>query len=163
MPRLIVMRHAKSSWDDPTLDDFDRPLNGRGRKSATAMGDWLRDQGFLPDMVLCSSAMRTSETFERLRLQCPARFEQALYHSTAQTILSLIRTCTAQTLLVIWHNPGLGDFANRIVAAPASHPRFWDFPTCATLVADCPDDWATLTWGAATPEDFTIPRDLLPE
>ena len=62
--QLILMRHAKSSWDDPAAADFDRPLNGRGRRSAKALGHWLRQRGWLPDRVLCSSARRTRETLD---------------------------------------------------------------------------------------------------
>ena len=61
--RLILMRHAKSSWDSPGLDDHERPLNGRGCRSAKAIGAWLNDHGYLPDLVLSSDAERTRETW----------------------------------------------------------------------------------------------------
>ena len=61
--RLILTRHAKSAWDDPALDDHDRPLNGRGRRAARELGDWLASRGYLPEEVLCSSALRTRETW----------------------------------------------------------------------------------------------------
>ena len=59
--RLILMRHAKSSWDNPFAEDHQRPLNGRGKRSAKAIGEWLRAQGYLPDQILSSSATRTRE------------------------------------------------------------------------------------------------------
>ena len=61
--RLILTRHAKSAWDDPRLEDFDRPLNRRGLRAALELGEWLHSRGYEPDQVLCSSAQRTRETW----------------------------------------------------------------------------------------------------
>lgn len=161
MPRLILMRHAKSSWSDPTWQDFDRPLNKRGRASAKAMGDWLRARGYLPDDILCSSAERTGETCLRLALETKPTYTRALYHAESPAILGLIRKANAETLLVIGHNPGFADFASRIVAEAPNHQRFLDFPTCATLVAEFDGPWADLNWGTAHVLDFVIPRELM--
>lgn len=162
---LILTRHAKSAWDDPTLDDFDRKLNGRGRKSALAIGDWLVSEGYLPDIVLVSGAERTVETWGRMAHLFPQTSVMvsapALYHASADMILSTIRTQDAQTLMVICHNPGIADFANLLAESPAPHPRFQDYPTGATTVFDVDANWQDLDWGHGKITDFVIPRELL--
>ena len=162
MRSLILMRHAKSSWDDPARDDHDRPLNGRGRRSAEAMGDWLRDGDFVPDEVLCSSATRTAETLEGLRLDAPVRFTRALYHASAADMLEVLHSATGESVLMLGHNPGISTFASQILREAPDHPRFWDYPTCATLVArfDIPD-WARADWRSAEAVAFTVPREVL--
>ncbi len=82
MKRLLLLRHAKSSWHDPSLADFDRPLNQRGRAAARMMGDYLVRKGLLPDLVLCSAAQRARETLafiqDRLDGDLPAMIEKSL-------------------------------------------------------------------------------------
>lgn len=161
MPRLILMRHAKSSWGNPGLDDFDRPLNGRGRASARAMGAWLRAEGFLPDQVLCSSSQRTGETFQRLGLDLSASYTRALYHATAEAMLEQLRGATGQVVLMIGHNPGIADFAGRLEENPPKHLRFIDYPTCATLVCDFSGPWSELSWRNGQVVNFAIPREVI--
>lgn len=154
---LILMRHCKSSWDHPGLRDHDRPLNGRGTRSATALGDWLRHRGHLPDLALISTSRRTMETFEGLHLECESRYLSGLYHAGASAMMASLRSVKAETVLMIGHNPGIADFAERLLAQPVMHDRFWDYPTGATLVAqfDAPPDW-----GGGRAVDFVIPREL---
>lgn len=159
---LILTRHAKSSWDDPTLDDHDRPLNERGQKSACAIGDWLRDKGLSPDQVLCSSARRNRETYGKMGFETRLDSTSDLYHVTSNQILRVLSQATGDTVLVLGHNPGLGAFASQIVDEPPDHPRFPDFPTCATLVLRFDiDDWRDLVWHSGHVVDFVIPRELL--
>ena len=163
---LILTRHAKSSWGDPGLDDFDRTLNGRGRRSADAIGGWLAAQGHLPDRVLVSGARRTVETWSHMANQFPNTPEMAsnpgLYLSSAQTILTILATQTAPTCMIICHNPGIADFAHRVCAEPHPHPRFSDYPTCATAIIDFEaQTWSDIDWGTGTPTNFIVPRDLL--
>lgn len=161
MKRLILMRHAKSSWDDPTLEDHDRPLNGRGRVSARVLGDWLRDRGYLPDQVLSSNSARTRETFVRLNILCDARFLTKLYHAGAESMLHVLREAEGNTVLMLGHNPGIGWFAQNIVSVPPPHPRFYDYPTCATMVAEFDvDTWDEVGTGTGKAIDFIIPREL---
>lgn len=160
--RLILMRHAKSSWDDPYLSDHDRPLNGRGRRSANALGDWMRENALRPDEVLCSTSQRTQETFERLGLDQDIQLLPALYHATAQEMLGLLKGAKGRCVLMISHNPGIGEFAERLVASRPDHPRFFDYPTGSTLVVDFPfDDWLDIRPATGRPVDFVIPRALL--
>ncbi len=159
--RLILIRHAKSSWGDATLADHARPLNDRGRRSAPLIGRWLRERGYLPDEVLCSDAVRTRETFARLGLDAPVTYVPALYHAEARDILETLRTAHRRVVAIIGHNPGMAEFARRIVALPPDHPRFGDYPTAATLVADLDtDDWENAAFGTAGAVDFVVPRDL---
>lgn len=155
------MRHAKSSWDNLILSDIERPLNARGRASAQALGDWLRAKGLSPDAAFVSNATRTAETWDRLGIAAPMTLRAELYHAGPETLLATLQEATGQTVLILGHNPGIAEFANRIVGTRPDHARFWDYPTGATLVADVPGDWADLTPGTAIARDFVVPRDLI--
>ncbi len=158
--RLILMRHAKSSWGDPGQDDHDRPLNKRGCASADALGDWLRAQGHVPDQILCSSAARTRETCERLRLDAPVTHLASLYLAAPQQMFAALGQATGKTVLMIGHNPGIATLAARIIDRPPAHLRFFDYPTGATLVTRFDAaSWDTITNGRVV--DFTVPHDLL--
>jgi len=159
--RLILMRHAKSCWTDPLADDHDRVLNARGRKAAQDLGDWLRAGGYLPDLALCSTAMRTRETLERLELDCPTNYEPDLYHAPAGQILTVLQSATANPVILLGHNPGIGDFAARILRDPPRDEDFMAFPTGATLVVDfAATTWAKVGWAKGTMVDFALPRAL---
>lgn len=159
--RLILTRHAKSDWSIPGLRDHQRPLNKRGRASAKAIGNWLRTHGYLPDQILSSSSTRTRETCERMQLDAPATFRDSLYHAGAKTMLAELQEATGQTVLMLGHNPGIGDMAERLVNTLPNHTRFLDYPTCATLVADFDiENWEDADFGMARPVAFIIPREL---
>src|SRR5258708_6890901 len=95
MKRLAILRHAKSSWDDPTLDDFNRPLNERGWKAARRLGRELKQRGMTFDLVLSSTSARTRETIDgvqqRYAFNAPITFEQKLYGASAETLLAMVR------------------------------------------------------------------------
>lgn len=162
---LILTRHAKSGWDDPTLSDHDRSLDARGRADAPRVGAWLQGKGYVPDQALVSSARRTQETWERLSPEfqrpVPATVVPGLYHAEAEGILTHLRSARSANVMILGHNPGIGDFARRIVNAAPRHREFADYPTCATLVAGFDvDDWSAVDWGAGRVIDFIVPRDL---
>ena len=158
---LILMRHAKSDWSSGVLEDHDRPLNARGQVAAAALGDWLRSKEWLPGEVLCSTAARTRETLDRLQLDVPVRYVDALYHAGSDVMDTVLKTASAATVLMVGHNPGITEFAARLMAAPPAHRRFHDYPTGATLVARFDiDSWGTLGWGRGMPLDFIVPREL---
>ena len=164
---LILTRHAKSSWGDPDLDDFDRTLNNRGRRSADAIGGWLAKNGYLPDTVVVSGARRTVETWSRMAHHFPDTATMSsnpgLYLASGQAILGILRTQTSPTCMIICHNPGIADFAHRISATAHPHPRFSDYPTGATaIIRFDATDWNTIDWATGTPEEFIVPRDLIP-
>ncbi len=163
MKRLILMRHAKSDWSGGAGNDHDRPLNPRGRRAATDLGDWLRAHDLIPDQVLCSSAERTGETLLRLNLpdNIDITFTRTLYLASHHTVLNAMRAATGEVLLMLGHNPGTGICAAEIVAKPPDHPKFVQFPSGATLVADFDiTDWCDADWGKANARHFIVPRDL---
>ncbi|MEM1232910.1 MAG: histidine phosphatase family protein [Pseudomonadota bacterium] len=161
MKTLIVMRHAKSSWSDPGAQDLDRPLNDRGIKAAQAIGEWLSFGGFIPDLVLCSNARRTAQTWRSLGLEAELRFRAPLYHAPAETILAEARGAEGDCVLILGHNPGIADFASLILSTPPRHARFGDYPTGATLVAQFDGDWPELGAGKANARAFTVPSDVM--
>jgi phosphohistidine phosphatase len=158
---LILMRHAKSSWDAPVAGDHARPLNDRGRKSAKALGDWMRAKGWLPDQVLSSSSERTRETFAGLGISVAPTFTGDLYHAGPDQILPVLARATGQMVLFLGHNPGIAEFAEQLVRNAPDHARFYDYPTGATLVVQFDiDSWDQLRCGSGEVLDFTVPRDL---
>ncbi|WP_424831538.1 SixA phosphatase family protein [Ruegeria sp.] len=160
---LILTRHAKSSWDDPLLSDHDRPLNKRGRKSAPAIGHWLKENGWLPDEVISSTSTRTRETWDRMGLQAATiSFTQDLYHASSDEMLAVLSTATGETVLMLGHNPGIAVFARQIVRKAPDHARFHDYPSCATTVIQFNTrDWTKMVWHSGHVQGFAIPRELL--
>jgi phosphohistidine phosphatase len=166
MKRLILTRHAKSSWDDPLMADHDRPLNERGKMAAADLGDWLASRGYVPDEVFCSDALRTRKTWSGLAPALPGTpiltLKPALYHAGADVMLAVLRHATTNTVMMIGHNPGIAEFASRLVARPPVNPEFARYPTGATLVADFEiSDWAKLDWHMGAVVDFVVPRELV--
>lgn len=138
MPTLIVLRHAKAVAG-LGLADIDRPLNDRGRRDAAATGDWLRDNGLVPDLVLCSTAVRTRETLEGLALESEVSFESSIYDNDADTLLSLVREAGdgVRTLLLVGHNPSVHQLVHDLTGeAPEA------FPTCALAVIELSGEWS---------------------
>lgn len=163
--RLILTRHAKSSWDDPRQPDHDRPLNDRGRRGADAIGRWLASRGDVPGEVLCSDARRTRETWDGIAphlAPAPAvRLVPALYHAGPDVMLAVLRHAAAPVTMIIGHNPGIADFAERLLARPPADPDFSRYPTGATLVATFEgDDWSAVGFGDGAALDFVVPRAL---
>lgn len=160
MKTLILIRHAKSDWGGG-LPDHDRPLNARGRRSAAAIGDWLRAKGHVPDEILCSTATRTRETLDLLGVDAPTRFDRALYHAGAEALLEALRAAEGDTVMLIGHNPGIGLFAAAALRRAPDHPRFDAYPTAATLVARFDiDDWRDMDLHSGQAVDFIVPREL---
>lgn len=161
---LILTRHAKSAWDTNSPSDHSRPLNKRGRRSAIALGEWLRDNDQRPDQILCSSAQRTRETKALMQFDVQTAFIERLYHASSDVIFQALREAEMNKVLVVSHNPGIAAFAHAIVKDPPDHIRFDDYPTGATLVAQFDiDSWAHLSWSSGRVVDFVVPRELLGE
>lgn len=162
MLTLILMRHAKSSWDDPVLTDFDRPLNARGKRSALALGQWLASENLEPDQVISSSSARTRETYLRLNMKATPTFTRDLYHAAPSDIWRVVHSASGTRVLLIGHNPGVSDFAENVVFSPPSDPRFWDYPTGATLVVTFDATrWELVRQGTGKVIHFVTPRQLL--
>ncbi|AHC99518.1 SixA phosphatase family protein [Leisingera methylohalidivorans] len=161
---LILTRHAKSAWDTNVPSDHARPLNKRGRRSAPAIAAWLRDNGYVPDQVISSSAQRTRETCELMDLGVPARFTERLYQANSEIMFRVLSEADQPRIMLIGHNPGIAAFAHSIVSSPPDHSRFDDYPTGATLVAEFAiSSWRDLAWSSGKPIDFSVPRELLGE
>jgi phosphohistidine phosphatase len=163
--RLILTRHAKSAWDDPLMADHDRPLNERGKAAAADLGQWLASRGYVPDQVLCSDALRTRKTWSGIAPALPGTpvldLKPALYHAGPDVMLAVLRHATADTVMVIGHNPGIAEFAQRLVSNAPQNTEFQRYPTGATLVVefDIPN-WETAAYGAATVLDFIVPSEI---
>ncbi|WP_027053235.1 SixA phosphatase family protein [Mesorhizobium erdmanii] len=168
MRQLLLLRHAKSSWDDPDLDDFDRPLAQRGSKAAKLMGRALAARGWLPDQVLVSSALRTRDTWRLVADELPVHprvaFTEALYEASAADILSQIRLADPSSgcLAVVGHNPGLEDLAKQLAGsgseAKARMRLDEKFPTAALARLVFDGDWSALSSGRLT--HCLRPKDL---
>ena len=164
--RLILIRHAKSSWSDPFGDDHSRVLNERGQASAKAIGEWMAEHDYLPDVVLCSDATRTQETAElilpALTPQPKLQLKAEIYHASPDTILAVIQQQTAGTVALIGHNPGIGMLANQLVQSAPEHRRFNDYPTCASTVIDFEmNGWRDVRPRTGCCKAFVVPRDLI--
>lgn len=162
--RLILIRHAKSSWDDPRLADHDRVLNSRGIRACADMGRWLAERGYQPGEALVSSAARTQETWYRLSAALApvtVRTETRLYHADPETMLKVLRSATAPVVAMVGHNPGIAEFAARLLRLAPDDSEFRRYPTAATLIADFPvDDWASLIPASGTVVEFVTPGEL---
>ncbi|WP_165491118.1 SixA phosphatase family protein [Lichenihabitans psoromatis] len=152
MKRLLLLRHAKAEMAPNGQADHDRRLSSRGLRDAREVGAVIERQGWSPDFMLVSDAARTRETLEQAMPQQTAsrtiEITPALYDATAPDILALIRTIpdTATSLLVIGHNPGIGELARQLAAAgslPDLHRLATRFPTSAlAVIALSAEHWA---------------------
>jgi phosphohistidine phosphatase len=175
MRQLLLLRHAKSSWDDPSLADHARPLNPRGRRAAHLMAQAIRELGLSPDVVLVSSARRTLQTLEQLRpvLEAGTLVEpmDALYLASWPSLLALVRDApeTARSVMIIGHNPGLHDLAMALVGAAGQAAGGADaqrlaegYPTAALAEFSIAVPWRLLDAGGGRLVRFLVPRDLAP-
>lgn len=164
--RLILTRHAKSSWDDPLTPDHDRPINERGKRAAADLGQWLASRGYVPGEVLCSDALRTQETYAGIRealSDAPdAKLKPTLYNAGVDVMLAVLRNATAETVMIVAHNPGIAEFATRLVTRAPVNPEFSRYPTGATLVLEFPvEDWKEVAYGSGATLDFIVPREIM--
>jgi phosphohistidine phosphatase len=167
---LHLLRHAKSSWDDETIPDHDRPLSPRGARAARKIAAHLPSAAVHPALVLCSSAHRTVETLEVLRPTLGERaevsIEPELYGADAAGILDRLRIVDAQIpeILVIAHNPGLQDLAIELAgdgdAVMLNRLRI-KFPTGALATFDLDVSWAELGPGHAHLTNLVTPKELV--
>jgi phosphohistidine phosphatase len=160
---LVVLRHAKSDW--PDVRDHDRPLAKRGRKDAPVAGKWLRKTGYTPDRVVCSTALRTRQTWElvgqALRADPEVVYDERVYEASVRRLLDVVHATPERvgTLLIIGHNPGAYD----LVMALAGDGDLLDqaqeaFPTSAIAVLRFTGTWKGLAPGKARLIEFEIPR-----
>ena len=163
----MLLRHAKSDW--PDVPDRDRPLAKRGRRAAPVVGRWLHDQGYRPEIVICSAAVRTRETWDLVAPELggsPAvTFEPRAYAASALTLLYLVRELPASchAALLIGHNPGVSELASTLIEASGDDKPGSPglrFPTAAVAVLEFSGDWAGLSLARARLVAYTTPADL---
>ncbi|MEH3102836.1 MAG: histidine phosphatase family protein [Sphingomonas phyllosphaerae] len=172
MKTLTLLRHAKSGWDDPVVRDFDRPLNARGRRAAVTMGRHVRDLGLTFDRVVASPATRVEETVVEVerglgRALAPL-WERRLYLAAPTTLLDVVHECdaTADSLLLVGHNPGLEELTLLLIPDDAGALRMaaeekYPTATLAEITFDA-DDWSAVRAGHGRLTRFVRPRDVDP-
>jgi phosphohistidine phosphatase len=175
MPRrtLILWRHAKSDWSDPSLADIQRPLNARGRRAAPLMAAHIAAACPRPDVIVCSPAERTRQTLDALTplLDGAApdiRFDETIYEAAPQHLLAcLCGLGSARCALMVGHNPGLQMLAWMLADPDRSDPAALarletKFPTAAVcvLIQDSGGDWSECAPGTFALTAFTRPKDL---
>ena len=171
MKTLYLVRHAKSSWKDTAVEDFDRPLNKRGRAAASAIGSYVTEHGIAPSQVLCSSSKRTRETLERVQEQLaapvPVRFEKGLYLAEAPALLRRIKRLndSLASVMLIAHSPGLTHLALMLTLDDGRAERQKlnaKFSTGSLAVIETEvTHWADLAPHCGRLTNFVRPRDLL--
>ena len=163
MKRLTLVRHAKSSWKNAALSDFDRPLNGRGKRDAPRIGAYLAEQGVAPDIVLASPARRARKTAQLLGATLPAAagrilFDPALYEADAALLLERVRALDEAWLhvMLVGHNPGLTDLVNLLANAGLDN-----LPTCGVAVIELEIvSWRQAAAGCGRVAFFAVPKAL---
>ncbi|MCV6545987.1 MAG: histidine phosphatase family protein [Cohaesibacter sp.] len=172
MLRLYLLRHAKSSWTNPALADYDRPLNKRGRKDLPNIAHYMQQQNYQPQRILCSGAMRTRQTLAgilpALTTDCSIQLLSGLYEGYAPDYLLVLRDHAQnnQSVMIVGHNTGMQEIALRLIGAgdrALLNDMEIKFPTgsLAVLDFDVPS-WNDVTAQTANLSDFVKPRDLLP-
>ena len=173
--QLFVLRHAKSSWDDPGLVDHERPLAPRGKRAVEVLNKHLRSTGVAPEQVLCSSARRTRETVAGADPTGELLIERALYSAGVDELITRLRQVPAEirSVMLVGHNPGAQMLVLRLIGANGNGRAFAPSPTdgdiselqrkfptgaLATLDFDC--DWDALGPGCARLSAFVVPRHL---
>jgi phosphohistidine phosphatase len=163
--RLLVLRHAKSSWNDPELVDHDRPLAPRGQRGVKLLADYMRRERIRPALVLCSSARRTVETYEGVRPSGELSIESGLYAADGDGLLERLRRIPDDigSVMIIGHNPAVQTLVLRLAGANSGTglgevQRKFPTGSLATLAFDCA--WSELGPGAAELVSLVRPRDL---
>src|SRR5262249_10199777 len=169
---LVLLRHAKSAW--PDVPDHERPLARRGQRDAPVMGRWLRATGYVPDLVLCSTARRARETWELAQAELGAapqvRFSDGVYEAAPANLIGLARetASSVRVLLVVGHNPAMEELARALAggegaAAAALNRMRAKFPTAAIAVLDVTGGWAGLSRENTRLACFVTPREIAAE
>jgi phosphohistidine phosphatase len=167
MHTLYLLRHAKSSWADPTLLDHERPLAPRGRRDAKRIATHLAQLGIEPELVLCSTAARTRETLELVRPALGAAtvsLESELYAASAETLLERLHAVPEEvaSVMLIGHNPGLEGLGLLLASGGPELGRLeTKFPTAALATLTLPTaTWQRLSTADAVLAAYAVPKEL---
>lgn len=164
MKMLYLVRHAKSSWDDPDVRDLDRPLNERGKKDAPRMGKRLKERNVFPDVMITSPAARALATCREIArvLDFPEdkiRIDKRLYHAGSDQIMTVINEIkdlrdSEEVAMIFGHNPGLSDFASIFLQDDI------EMPTCGVVAIQVrTDSWKDARPGAGKLVFFDFPKN----
>jgi phosphohistidine phosphatase len=167
MKQLFLIRHAKSSWDDADLADHDRPLAPRGERALKLIAEHLGREGVRPALVLCSSAVRTRETLERIAPALgegiPVKIESGLYGASEQRLLERLRAVDdgVESVMLIGHNPGVAELARSLAGSGRKLADLsGKYPTGALATLEFSGRWGDLQPGRADLTDFVTPKQL---
>jgi phosphohistidine phosphatase len=170
MLTLSLFRHAKSNWDDPGLKDFDRPLARRGEAAAPRMGAFMAERQIAPELILCSPALRTRQTLDRVLPYLPGaptiEYEDGLYLAAASLLLARVRRIAANVrhLMIIGHDPGMHGLALELAGSGDGadmQALAAKFPTAGLAVLTfAGDDWSQVHSGSGHLELFMAPKRL---
>jgi phosphohistidine phosphatase len=160
--QLLILRHAKSSWADSSLDDWQRPLNDRGRRDAPRVGELIRDQSLVPDLIITSDAVRARTTAEVVARSAgytrELMVEPSLYHAAPADMIAVLNHMPddARRVMIVGHNPGLENLVGQLTG------EHHGLPTAALVHLEVPiDRWSELDLtGSATVVDAWQPKDL---
>ena len=174
MRTIFLLRHAKSDWAHVDLQDHDRPLNARGRDAAPKMAAYIEAKRYRPDLVLCSTALRTVETFDLVKKalghDVEVKFEEGLYLAEQRQLLERLQWIDdkVKAVMLIGHNPGMAELAHALSGAAddADEEKLRrrmseKFSTCALAAIEAPaKSWRALKPGSGKLKDFMRPKDL---
>lgn len=161
MKSLYIIRHAKSDKNNPSLDDFERPLNGRGQKNALFMGKKLAESNIHPDLIISSPAVRAKTTAEAIAekvdyAKSTIVYEESLYLADKDDITKIVKKISAakNTVFLVGHNPGITEFAEYISGCDIGN-----IPTCGIFCVTLKkDDWKSIGSGSAEYVSFMFPK-----
>ncbi|MEN9639356.1 MAG: hypothetical protein RLZZ262_1224 [Bacteroidota bacterium] len=160
MNELMIIRHAKSSWEDDTLSDFERPLNDRGRREAEEMAKMFAQSAWRPDLIVCSTALRAQQTMEFFRdaldpqKSIQIHMEPDIYDATTGTLLDIVNALPSgsKKVMMFGHNPGF----SKLLAFLAG--EYYEMPTCACgLVQMEIEDWIYIYENCGTLVSYEYP------
>tara|TARA_E500000081_G_scaffold96110_1_gene97185 strand:+ start:4334 stop:4816 length:483 start_codon:yes stop_codon:yes gene_type:complete len=159
MKEIFFLRHAKSSWDDFALKDFDRPLSTRGIQDAELMGNFFRSKKIKLDLVLSSPSKRTKETIEHFFSKDKPKLEfiDNIYHASMEDILDELYQISEEinTVMIVGHNPSMHDITEFLTQ------KFLNkYPTCALAQITTENKWTELTQGCSSLKNFMKPSEL---
>jgi len=173
MKTIYLLRHAKSSWSGPETDDFDRPLNERGRRNAAEIGQYLAKNDVRPDVILCSVAARAQETLSIIRPFLPEnqkiKIDKELYLASSETLRKYLENIdeSVNSVMIVAHNPGLHELAlmlggrENIGTSALLNRVMLKFPTAAfATVGSEAHSWSKLSENKTKLTDFVCPKDL---
>lgn len=170
MKTIFLLRHAKSSWNDPKLDDFDRPLSSRGIKSCNKIGKFLNKKKLIPEIVYCSNAIRAKQTWELTNRIVKKKenifYSNTLYMANLNSFITIVHKTidNFNSLMLVSHNPGIENFALELIKNKKN--KFYDkismkYPTAALAIISFDEKkWSNIKIGTGKIIDFIKPRDL---